>query len=364
MNPGLLQGLSPAIRKKKFHEPEITISPDGNLLSEHTRITLLPARLTITESGQVLVGAVETDESIRNPGTIAQQKVKSHRITRASMDILSRVVFRSLSTGAGHCAAVTDTGLVYTWGQGRYGQLGHGDDADKIVPQPVNGIKGEVLTVSCGFKHTAAVTRAGALFTWGDGKEGKLGHNDDAQRLNPTQVTIFVEQGLPLLTAQAGGSHTVVLTNSNTVFTFGAGASGRLGHGNDQNQWLPTPVQALEFVTVVSLAAGFAHTAALTDTGEIFTWGSGKLGRLGHGSDSDEVLPRQITLFSHSTVRPIAVAAGEAHTCIFRSDGSMVTIGRLTHGRIAEGTCVKDLIGDLQTAMAMQEGNDWHHFPT
>ena len=36
------------------------------------------------------------------------------------------------------------------------------------------GIKGEVLTVSCGFKHTSAVTRAGALFTWGDGKEGKL----------------------------------------------------------------------------------------------------------------------------------------------------------------------------------------------
>ena len=53
------------------------------------------------------------------------------------MGLLSRVFFTSISIGGGHCVAVTDTGLVYTWGRGRYGQLGHGDDADKIIPQPV-----------------------------------------------------------------------------------------------------------------------------------------------------------------------------------------------------------------------------------
>ena len=51
-----------------------------------------------------------------------------------------------------------------------------------------------------------------------------------------------------------------------------------------------------------------------------------------------QVLPRRLDLLSaHPAVRPVAVAAGEAHTVVYRSDGSMVTIGRLTHGRGAEG---------------------------
>ena len=77
-------------------------------------------------------------------------QIKKHRVTRAGLSLLRRVVFSALSFGAGHCAAVTDTGLVYTWGQGRYGQLGHGDDVDKIIPQPVPRIKGEVKSVSAG----------------------------------------------------------------------------------------------------------------------------------------------------------------------------------------------------------------------
>ncbi len=66
-------------------------------------------------------------------------------------------MFSSLSMGAGHCAAVTDTGLVFTWGQGRYGQLGHGDSTDKIVPQPVQGIGGEIKMVSAGYAANACL---------------------------------------------------------------------------------------------------------------------------------------------------------------------------------------------------------------
>jgi hypothetical protein len=63
-------------------------------------------------------------------------------------------------------------------------------------------------------------------------------------------------------------------------------------------------------------------------------------------------------------VRPIALAAGEAHTAVLRSDGSMVTIGRLTHGRSAEGSCVQERVRELHSALALQAGDDWHHFPT
>ena len=95
----------------------------------------------------------------RNPGTIAQQAVKKHKVTVAGVAMLNRLSFVSISLGGGHCVGATDTGLVYTWGQGRYGQLGHGDDLDNIVPRPVQGIKGEVKVASAGFYHSVAVTK-------------------------------------------------------------------------------------------------------------------------------------------------------------------------------------------------------------
>jgi alpha-tubulin suppressor-like RCC1 family protein len=74
-----------------------------------------------------------------------------HICIRAGLGLLNRVFFTSISIGGGHCVAVTDTGLVYTWGRGRYGQLGHGDDVDKIIPQPV-----QVCVCVCSHIHDIA----------------------------------------------------------------------------------------------------------------------------------------------------------------------------------------------------------------
>jgi alpha-tubulin suppressor-like RCC1 family protein len=58
----------------------------------------------------------------------------------------------------------------------------------------VQRIKGEVKIASAGFYHTLAVTKSGMLFTWGDGRLGKLGHNDESTRLHPTIVNEFLDQ--------------------------------------------------------------------------------------------------------------------------------------------------------------------------
>jgi hypothetical protein len=49
---------------------------------------------------------------------------------------------------------------------------------------------------------------------------------------------------------------------------------------------------------------------------------------------------------------------------VLRSDGSMVTVGRVTHGRFAEGVCVGEYIKLMRQGLAMQDSNDWHHFPS
>ena len=74
-----------------------------------------------------------------------------------------------------------------------------------------------------------------------------------------------------------------------------------------------------------------------------------------------QVLPRRVEVFSHASNRPLAVAAGEAHTCVYMSDGSVVTFGRLTHGRYAQG-CIILPVEALTQAMAHQTWDDWSHF--
>lgn len=83
-----------------------------------------------------------------------------------------------IACGATYSAAVTATGEVYTWGRGNYGRLGHGTSEDHNVPTLVVGLKGHhVVDIACGSgdAQTLAVTDTGLVFSWGDGDYGKLG---------------------------------------------------------------------------------------------------------------------------------------------------------------------------------------------
>ena len=76
-----------------------------------------------------------------------------------------------MSAGDRHTAAVTDEGALYTWGNGEGGRLGHGDEDPKLVPVRVAGALGGkcVVAASAGDSHTADVTEEGELYTWGIG---------------------------------------------------------------------------------------------------------------------------------------------------------------------------------------------------
>jgi len=74
------------------------------------------------------------------------------------------------------------------------------------------------------------------------------------------------------------------LTEAGELFTFGFGGHGRLGHAGTQHEPVPRLVKAaLVGKKVVGAAGGSQHTAAWTDAGELFTFGLGQCGQLGHG---------------------------------------------------------------------------------
>ena len=93
----------------------------------------------------------------------------------------------------------------------------------------------------------------------------------------------------------AGGEHSLALTADGAVWSWGEGGSGKLGHGDWQLQLLPKQVEAFAGQRVVAVSAGGEHSLALAADGAVLTWGEGETGCLGHGEDqSNQLLPKKI----------------------------------------------------------------------
>ena len=85
-----------------------------------------------------------------------------------------------VSAGELHSAVVTEDGDLMVWGDGFCGQLGLGDKRPQLEPVLVEkgGLEDEcVLTVSCGARHTLAVTEEGEVWSFGLGHFGVLGRS-------------------------------------------------------------------------------------------------------------------------------------------------------------------------------------------
>ncbi|CAH8562696.1 unnamed protein product [Schistosoma turkestanicum] len=96
-----------------------------------------------------------------------------------------------LACGEVHSVALTRDGGVFTFGAGRYGQLGHNESTIGIsVPRKITEFMGNVITqVACGRFHTLAlIPKTGRLFAFGQGTNAQLGMGDTKNRLLPCRV--------------------------------------------------------------------------------------------------------------------------------------------------------------------------------
>ena len=80
----------------------------------------------------------------------------------------------SVACGSSHTLAVTSDGSVFSWGAGAFGKLGHDDDSDVRIPRLVEFKRKRIARVSCGPEHSAVVSEAGEVLTWGAGSYGNL----------------------------------------------------------------------------------------------------------------------------------------------------------------------------------------------
>ena len=233
-----------------------------------------------------------------------------------------------------------EDGAVLTCGGNGFGQLGHGNTQDRLQPArlglPVFG-GARVVLVACGEYHTLAVTGGGRVYSCGDNREGQLGHGNTTS----TQVFTLVDaahfEGASIVMAACGSEHSVAATAEGDVFTWGDGSFGRLGHNDEQRRLAPEKLGRWQFGggKVVLVAAGWAHTVALAEGGVLWVWGNGIYGQLGLGDTNNRLVPTLLgagEVFGGSLVR--MAACGSAHTLMVTVAGSVWAWGAGDGGQL------------------------------
>ena len=111
------------------------------------------------------------------------------------------------------------------------------------------------------------------LYVWGNNYHGQLGLGDEAVLKwikDPTELN--APHGTAWIQVACGRNHTAAISSNGDLFTWGNGWSGQLGHGNKTDRHAPTKVKIPGGEAVIKVVCGDDQTAAVTATGKLFTW--------------------------------------------------------------------------------------------
>jgi len=240
-------------------------------------------------------------------------------------------------------ALLCDDG-VYTFGQAKDGVLGHpssGVPQNVPIPTLVEELFDEkIVRVKCGEGHMAAITEKGELFTWGKNFYGQLGHAPKEGKVSgssrigelPEKVTKGLE-GKKVIDAACSYHTTICLCEDGTVYSWGENKSATLGREDCRKSEYPTQVLGLENEKIVQIESGRDFVVARNEKGEIFTWGTNDYGQLGFsiGSKFQEV-PRKIRTIARNKI--VDFSCGEFHVIAISDQGEAFVWGKSNEGQL------------------------------
>ncbi|XP_056632300.1 E3 ubiquitin-protein ligase HERC2 isoform X1 [Diorhabda sublineata] len=201
------------------------------------------------------------------------------------IEALKSKKIRDIACGSSHSAAITSSGELYTWGLGEYGRLGHGDNVTQLKPKLIKSLIGHrIIQVACGSRdaQTLALSDEGLVFSWGDGDFGKLGRGGSEGCNVPHNIERL--NALGVIQIECGAQFSLALTKTGEIWTWGKGDYFRLGHGTDQHVRKPTIIDTLRDKKIVHVAVGALHCLAVTENGQVYAWGDNDHGQQGNGT--------------------------------------------------------------------------------
>ncbi len=134
----------------------------------------------------------------------------------------------------------------------------------------------------------------------------------------------------------AGFAHSLAVTSTGAVFACGKNDDGELGDGSTTDSDVPVKVDLPAGTKVTAVAAGAGHNLAVTSTGAVLAWGLNNEGQLGNGSTGSSDVPVTVSLPAGTKVT--AVAAGALHSLALTSTGAVLAWGYNADGELGDGS--------------------------
>ena len=138
----------------------------------------------------------------------------SNKPVRLSLESIVQI-----SAGQFHSLALDSRGLVYSWGWGVHGQLGHGHFDDVQEPEVVHRLsKLVVVQVAAGYAHSLCLTKDGEIWSFGLGLYGQLGSGATDKSLVPLRIVLDA----PVRQVSTGYFHCLAISEDGTVYQWGS----------------------------------------------------------------------------------------------------------------------------------------------
>ena len=230
---------------------------------------------------------------------------------------------KMVSLGENHTAALTNSGDMYVWGNNYLGQLGDGTMIDSLSPIKVMS---NIKSISLGYRSSYAVTNNGDLYSWGYNEYGQIGNGTTSNAKSPVKIMSDIRS------IYASQYMAAAITNSGDLYTWGRNSDGELGTGTvglGNGGYCSVPVKVLSHVkSIVSQKNYYPFTAAITESGELYMWGSNYYGQIATGTG---YVPTKIM----DNVKFVSV--GGRHTAAITKTGDLYTWGSNYYGQLGNG---------------------------
>uniref|UniRef100_K3W722 B30.2/SPRY domain-containing protein n=1 Tax=Globisporangium ultimum (strain ATCC 200006 / CBS 805.95 / DAOM BR144) TaxID=431595 RepID=K3W722_GLOUD len=262
--------------------------------------------------------------------------IERHQLTSVSLcgwDDIRQVV-----SGNETLAILTNDGVVLTCGLNKSGQCGQGHFDERVMlPRPVQALRSQkikFIAASNGCEHMIALTETGLAYSWGYNDRGQLGHENLTTKIHiPKLIESMKDKKLGF--AAVSYHHSAMVTDTGELYTFGMNDCGQLGLDHTQHQSTPQLVKSLESQEVTMVSCGLYHTIICTASGELYSCGKNDYGQLGLGHSRQVKVP---TLAAVPNEMICFVACGYYHSIAVSTTGRAYSFGRNDYGQLGIGT--------------------------
>ena len=250
------------------------------------------------------------------------------------MEIFSDVA-NAIATGGAHSMVLKQDGSVWVTGRNHYGQLGYGSniDSEGFVKVISEGAK----AVAAGSKHSLVVKDDDTVWGTGCNVHGQLGDDSEVDS-NRFVVGLSLQYGVKAVAA--GADHSLVLGHDGSVWGAGSNLFGQLGIAITSTRKPDASALKSSYVKIVmsnakAIAAGGYHSLVIKEDDTVWVTGNNEFGQLGDGSTTTRKSLRQATNSNMEIFDAKAVAAGLYHSVVLEVDGILWATGGNDYGQLS-----------------------------